>query len=219
MTAFLSEPQQDGEQSWFVADPSLPVAAVAAELRRRGTRSVPSPWWLRWLHVAAAVAGAIGGVAVARGVADLHEWASLGAAALLGAGVAALVVALWPTAARVPAADAASQALRQTVRDALDGDGVVTVPVEFRTWAEQHDPPVPHDDLAELARRLSDTEDAADELDLWRLVVHADASPHAFALVDPIYLEHHARARARLDEVADRLGFPVPASCLPESLR
>ena len=217
MTAFVSMPGDDEESCWFVAAPGVPTAAVERELRRRGWAAEPTRWSTRWLYAAATLAGAVIGVAVTREVGHLHEWASLAAGAVLGAAVGGGLVAVAHDVVPGPRRDPA--ALRQTVRDALDGDGVVTVPVEFRTWAEQHDPPVPHDDLAELARRLSDTEDAADELDLWRLVVHADTSPRAFALVDPIYLEHHAAARARLDELADRLGFTVPASCLPESLR
>jgi len=217
VTAFVSIPGDDGGSCWFIADPRLPAAAVERELRHRGWADAPTRWSTRWLYAAATLAGAVIGVAVTREVGQLHEWASLAAGAVIGALAGGGLIAIAQDVVSAPSPDPA--ALRQTVRDALDGDGVVTVPVEFRTWAEQHDPPVPHDDLAELARRLSDTEDAAAELDLWRLVVHADTSPRAFALVDPIYLEHHAAARARLDEVADRLGFTVPGSCLPHSLR
>ena len=217
MTAFVSIPGDDGGSCRFIADPRLPAAAVEWELRHRGWADAPTRWSTRWLYAAATLAGALIGVAVTREVGHLHEWASLAAGAVIGALAGGGLIAIAQDVVSAPSPDPA--ALRQTVRDALDGDGVVTVPVEFRTWAEQHDPPVPHDDLAELARRLSDTEDAAAELDLWRLVVHADTSPRAFALVDPVYLEHHAAARARLDEVADRLGFTVPVSCLPHSLR
>lgn len=209
MTAFLSIPESDGTSCWYVSDPALPLAEVDAELCRRSTPPAPAPRWLRWLHIASGVAGATGGAAVARHVADLHEWASLGAAALLGAGAAALLVALVRAAGPAPASHGVSEIVQRAVRDA---DGVVAVPVELRTWVEQRDPPVPEGDLVELVRRLAEANAAADALDLWRLVVDVDASPRAFALVDPIYRENHALARARLHDVADRLGFALPAS-------
>lgn len=193
---------------WCVTDPSLPLAEVDMELRRWSTLPVRAPWWLRWLHVAATVAGAIGGVTVARHVADLHEWASLGAAALLGAGTAALLVALARGVGPAKGSHAVSKGVREAVRDAA---GVVAVPVELRTWAEQHDPPVQEDDLVELVQRLAEVRDAAESLDEWRLIVSGDTSPTAFALVDPIYRDNHAAARTRFDDVADRLGFELPA--------
>jgi hypothetical protein len=217
MTAFVHLPGGGEESWWFVVDPALPAAEVMRELRRRSWAEAPSPWWARWLYGAVAIAGAVVGVELTQGVAHLHEWASLAAGAVIGAVVAAGLLAVGQDVVGAPSPGPA--ALRQVVRDAVDGDGVVTVPVEFRTWAEERDPPLSHDDLADLARRLSDTADAAGELDLWRAVVRAEASPRAFALVDPIYLAHHAAARSRLDEVAARLGFPVPSSCAPDSLR
>jgi len=206
VTAFLSIPEENGMSCWCVTDPSLPLAEVETELRRWSAFPVRAPWWLGWLHVVATVAGAIGGVVVARHVAGLHEWASLGAAALLGAGAAALLVALARGACPAPGSRAVSETVRKAVRDAA---GVVAVPVELRTWAEQNDPPVPEGDLVELVRRLAEVRDAAESLDEWRSIVSGDTSPRAFALVDPIYQQNHASAQARYDEVAVRSGFEL----------
>jgi hypothetical protein len=210
MVTFFSVGSGDDATHFVVTDSAVPIADAVKAVRARPGGTAPSATRNAARATASLVGAAAGGWGIAWLLMGWREWPSFVLPAAAGALVGLAIVAVG----RAGVARFASSGEEVRARARRPG-AIVFVPEEIRRWAEAAGAPVV--DVAQLVGAWGEAREAALMVELWQRSSSREARPRADAVVRPALAAECEARRAELDELAVRLGFPVPTD-FPTSL-